>query len=397
MQLLYDLSTILSASRMICQDKDQQHASKFNPLLQFFRFGENKLSEILAYFLTPEASHGQGAIFLKSFLSEFVPHVDITNFGRVDVRCEQCTHEQRRLDIYIRFDNNFGIGIENKIWAGDQLNQISHYNEFLRKLHNENYCLVYLSPFEKDPAEHSISRDELTTLKTGGKFVSRDHSTGLTSLLSVWINECGADNIKAFLKDLLQYINHTINNEPFMNDNNEVAEYILQSEETLKSAQSIARAGNEVRKRLFQILKGQLEAVANQNGVAFYYDIDASGDQYSGFGFTVHEETSELSVCYEFQTGGNRNLIWGVAGDSNYRPEMNELISAQLGPGSISREWYWYKYDECRNWTDGNHVLVEIYNEELAKRIGQRLSEIIPRLRQLLHDKLEMFIAKVDD
>lgn len=45
-------------------------ASDFNSL-DFWKVGENKVSEILTFFLNPNASHGQGDVFLKLFIDKF--------------------------------------------------------------------------------------------------------------------------------------------------------------------------------------------------------------------------------------------------------------------------------------------------------------------------------------
>jgi len=52
------------------KEYNRQLALDFS-LFQFFSVGENKISQVLAYFLDIHQNHGQGDIFLSEFLKAF--------------------------------------------------------------------------------------------------------------------------------------------------------------------------------------------------------------------------------------------------------------------------------------------------------------------------------------
>ncbi len=56
----------VSCMKELRKSYDRKMAFDFN-LLNFFCPGENKTSEILAFFINPHAAHGQGDAFLKCF------------------------------------------------------------------------------------------------------------------------------------------------------------------------------------------------------------------------------------------------------------------------------------------------------------------------------------------
>jgi PD-(D/E)XK nuclease superfamily len=80
--------------------------------------------------LDPRGVHGQGEIFLRLFLQIIgLGHLMI---GRnVAINCEEqttrCQNLLRRMDIFLCPDNSFGIGTENKPWAGDQKGWVKDY------------------------------------------------------------------------------------------------------------------------------------------------------------------------------------------------------------------------------------------------------------------------------
>ena len=64
------------------------------------------------------------------------------------------------------------IVIENKIYAGDQKEQLERYHKFLSRtlqLLEEQFLLLYLRPFRYPPSiPHSISKEDYQRLKENG-------------------------------------------------------------------------------------------------------------------------------------------------------------------------------------------------------------------------------------
>lgn len=91
---------------------------------------ENRLSTIIADLLDPKGKHGQGSTFLAAFLKQLealgckIPSHSQADLDGATVVNEATTSfltsAARRIDIRIELPHRFGIGIENKPWAGEQ-------------------------------------------------------------------------------------------------------------------------------------------------------------------------------------------------------------------------------------------------------------------------------------
>ena len=118
---------------------------------------ENTHSAILAELLNPHGSHGLKTCFLQSFnesikLNEYIQDFD---FGSVIVQTEVQV-ENGRIDILIEDNRKHALIIENKIYAGDQWEQLQRYNEFaIRKYGTENYKIAYLTLFGTEASKNS--------------------------------------------------------------------------------------------------------------------------------------------------------------------------------------------------------------------------------------------------
>ena len=126
------------------------------------------MSDVFAYLLNPDETHGQGELFLREFLSDvplkWLPESD---WSRVSIGREVITSRienwNRRIDIEIAFqidDSWVAIAVENKPWAGDQDQQLSDYARHLESMYEGRFKLIYLTPNGEDPSEASISPEE---------------------------------------------------------------------------------------------------------------------------------------------------------------------------------------------------------------------------------------------
>ena len=126
-------------------------------------------SRLLATLLNPEANHGLGNEFLKLFLialglpEDYITHckeqiverpigeVTETNGGRIDIILE---------------DREHAVIIENKIYAGDQPNQLlRYYNYGVKTFGENNFKLVYLTLYGSDPSPYSLGGEHFEFIK----------------------------------------------------------------------------------------------------------------------------------------------------------------------------------------------------------------------------------------
>jgi hypothetical protein len=180
-------------------------ANEFNVFLQYFDPDENAISRVLAILLDPEGVHGQGAVFLDQFL-DMIGHPELCAVsGKARVRYQDpatWANGSGLIDITIDM-GKFGVGIENKPWAGEQKDQVPRYLEHLRKRY-AGFCLVFIDGRGCPPK--SISIHEQQALDADGRFKMISYHRELKH----WVDACArtseADKIRWFLRDFASYI-----------------------------------------------------------------------------------------------------------------------------------------------------------------------------------------------
>jgi hypothetical protein len=109
--LLSIVKSRIDAHLKFKNEYNKQLAFDFS-MFQFFSIDENKISQVLAYFLDVNQNHGQGNLFLNEFLLTFFG--SIKEIKQIENICEKVISNKRRIDIYIQL-SDITIAIENKI------------------------------------------------------------------------------------------------------------------------------------------------------------------------------------------------------------------------------------------------------------------------------------------
>ncbi len=111
-------------------------------------------SNFIYELLNPIGSHNQGTLFLKLFLENTL---NLKEYGDIKyVHQEHSTIEDRRIDLVIKTDI-FKIGIEMKIDADDQSNQLFDYKNELDRSEKESK-LYYLTLTGYEASDESTSK-----------------------------------------------------------------------------------------------------------------------------------------------------------------------------------------------------------------------------------------------
>lgn len=212
------------------KEYNRQLALDFS-LFQFFSVGENKISQVLAYFLDVNQNHGQGDLFLSEFLKVFTDkEIEIKQIANV---CEKIITNKRRLDVYIKL-KELTIGIENKVWADDQINQLKDYSEYLEKNTNGNYVLFYLNPYGIAPKLKSIDEKLSHKLYEENKLKVIGYKQDLIPLINTWLINCEADNVSYFLKEFKKYLEVKFLGKNTLNMSKELREIIYKNEREIQ-------------------------------------------------------------------------------------------------------------------------------------------------------------------
>jgi len=187
---------------------DLREATRFT-VFDYIDPDENRLSDVIHDLLDPSGKHGQGTLFLSSFL-EAIGAPPIAVRSACKVKREDCTlycaNFQRRIDITLEF-SAFGIGIENKPWAREGEDQLKDYSLHLRQKYRQRFMLVYLSGDGSGPT--SLSRSDLAALKAAKQFRTLAYPTGLHHWIERCCRECKADKVRWFLQGFADYVKKT--------------------------------------------------------------------------------------------------------------------------------------------------------------------------------------------
>ncbi|MFC6861218.1 PDDEXK-like family protein [Zunongwangia atlantica] len=208
------------------KEYDKYLATDFN-FFEFFNLGENKISEVLAYFLDAKQSHGQGDLFLKEFLKIFCDSK--LEIAQIENTCEKIITEKRRIDIYIEI-KGLTIGIENKVWADDQVNQLKDYSRFLDEKSGGNYILFYLNPYGLEPNEKSIDNELKVKLQKQNKLKVLSYKKDIIKLINNWLIICEADNVNNFLKEFKKYLETKFLGKKTLNMSKELRTIIFENQ-----------------------------------------------------------------------------------------------------------------------------------------------------------------------
>ena len=226
MSFFASLSPAVDIATRAQVELDRIAATRFS-VFGYFRERETDLSRIFADLLNPSGSHGQGDSFLRLFVAELMrqgnewsnklrgvlPNVSLEG---CKTHLEFPTKEGGRIDIVLEIpheekDDVFWIGIENKPWAGYQDGQVADYLKALLQLQKPlgNAFILCFSGDGCKPSEDALKglddqkRSLCLTVPYRGNY--GDYPS-LENWLQQCREQCEAERVRWFLKDLLEYI-----------------------------------------------------------------------------------------------------------------------------------------------------------------------------------------------
>lgn len=364
----------------------KEHANKqgenFNifSILRMERREVKTHSNFIYELLNPKGRHGQGDIFLKSF-AKIVIKSEVPDTVE-NPQQEDLTDENRRIDFTLETDKNI-IGIEMKIDAGDQENQLYDYYEELEKRANnkgkeQGIKLFYLTLFGDESSEYSHTKD--------GKKVEYKCISFSDGILS-WINECIKQSAeKSVLREAL--IQYKILIEKLTGKNNdmnmEIAELLIKDTEKLKTA-------IELKKALPQA-KASFEK-------SFWTDlmellVEMSKDKFEGkFSFSheweVIENTKMSDICLGYYKGENNTKYHGIIYDEKIILIVDHNIYFVLKNGEFNIDnkykkgvwgkvaiWFYAKTTEKNlNFRKFNNDLIDMLSGEARQNTIKGLAD----------------------
>lgn len=311
-------------------------------------------SAFIAELLNPKGSHGQKDVFLKLFIKSFCFKGAEIDTGSCTVEIEKhagLINEDRteggRMDIFISDKYKNHIIIENKIYAGDQHNQLVRYHQ-----HSEQADILYLTLNGNKPSENSY-----------GKLEDEKHFRCISYKNHIidWLDYCRKEMaiLPIIRESITQYINlikyltnQTLNHT--MQD--ELSEIIKNN---LEAAISIHANMDRALDKVSIEFGKDLEQEFEKRNLNCYYRINFK-ERYSGI-WISKPEWKYVNIGFQFQSY-DKDMIYGFSckKDPKANPipdELQKLLKALPYNNKKNNDWWpWFNdVDQSfKNWHDFN-------------------------------------------
>lgn len=236
-----DANSLLTSVNDVVEEWSKKHKSKeihgeaFN-VFSLCGVGHYELwhSKILAEFLNPGGSHGQKTQFLQPFAKMFLPGCVFSNDTSVSTEVTSYIKDLRigRFDILIEDAANKSVCIiENKIFAGEQEEQLNRYHEWLKTNRSGwNWCLVFLT---LDGHKSATMSDENQYLRIA--YVSNANHPSLAD----WIDDC-ANSVKEIPRLCYTFTQYKDHIQKLANGDKAMNEQLMKMfEKKMAAAQSV--------------------------------------------------------------------------------------------------------------------------------------------------------------
>lgn len=177
-------------------------------ILNIRHLEETLHTPFLHHLLDPLSSHEQSALYLDAFLSSVLNlpccYMDVQNFSI----SEELSTAYGRIDLIMSFiyeGKRKMIIIENKIYAGDQADQLQRYFDYARKntTSEEDVLLVYLTPSGHRASANSMHIAEQRRLRDGGILVEKSYRNDIIPWLQTTVDQTISDKVK---QSIIQYL-----------------------------------------------------------------------------------------------------------------------------------------------------------------------------------------------
>ena len=341
-------------------------------------------SAFIAELLNPHGTHGCGDEFLKAFI-EIIPGLEGFDIETVRARTQvelsigqidKDYTEGGRLDI-IAYTDIHAIIIENKIYAGDQYNQLLRYHKYAESRYKNNNRILYLTLDGGSPSD--ISKGE--KMAEGKDYYSISYARDITN----WLHRCIAIAVSKPLvrETLVQYlnlINQLTNQTMEQNDKNELLELLTKYPEATSSI--LKTNMDEYIHFLYKrYVFPRIEDFAKNNNL-LYLETDNlwSGAPHKGFNF-CREDWKHYAICINSDSRGLINFYDGIS-IHNREPYIFGKSKLNCMKDNPTVWWpYGSTYLKYRTWDAS--VILDMIDKDGHNRFAET---IIDRVKTILEE-----------
>jgi len=341
---------------------------------------ETTHSAILAELLDPKGSHGLKKDFLEAFVkiafsSEAFQIFDVED---AHVYTEYYTADGR-VDILIEDGKGHAIIIENKIYAGDQEEQLKRYNKFAQNKYGDaNYRILYLTLDGSEASENSSDGVGYEQLSFEKDIIS-------------WLDECVkiATRFPLVRETLVQYINHlkTLTNQDMNKKNtDEIVQLLSSSKENIEAAFTVFENIQALRSNLAERLIARLNEIAKELDIQVEVGSQfIKGEKYAKFIFKI-SKWEYFDIQFEFEKGNFIELgyMYKLRNDDNRPEESIEYLSPKFQRHNIYNKGIpcgWSYMTKYRNWDA--EAFFAITTGEMKSEIKRIVSYMLEQAKDL--------------
>ena len=335
-----DVVKLLNHAKVIVEQQEEKRkadASKFNIFsITGVKYKELPICSFLRELLDPKGSHGQGDVFLASFIRQVLKQDNISesDFAKAKVFQEIHIAKDRRIDILICVGNR-RFPIEVKIYAGDQSGQLRDYYNFVKNT-DKNAVIYYLTLDGHEPSPKSKGH-----LKNGSQYRCISFSNEILSWLEDITNSERIRMIPRLFVSLSQFTDVI---RELTNQNRE--ESLMQCCELIKTPQEF-HAAMELSEALINVKIEKMKDVFSE----IEKHLAISRPEFK----VIDRGYIEKSIDYYKKGKGNYpNLVYSLPLKENHPVDKTIVLQIEIG---------WYLYFGVCDWDEDTKTNLDIDEE----------------------------------
>ena len=386
-----DCRRLLAAAAARCRQYRAWRREPFNIFSKLF--DESDEVNLHSRFLAALLDHRETPDAPRANLEDFLI---VVGCGDFDLNNATVERERGHIDILVSNTAGQAVVIENKIWAGDQPEQLQRYHESLtnRGYQDEHIHLLYLTPYGHAPSEDS----------KGNLDAARIACISYARTLPPWLERCQErahaeprwrEAIEQYL-NLVRKLTGTGWREEYMT---ELKNLCIEGNNP-RLIHDLAEALTKVKIDLLRRLCEGIEETVKKKIPGLYRSLDEL-HRIEGYvrhwdkcwwfslGWTLKDSSALLSFGVD-----EHHLHYGIRcdrGQTGY-DEIKAMFhdSSRAMPGECNDKWPWYrgadssvlpenfkrKKLELLEWENVEFLLDEERKQKLADKIAQDLAQV---------------------
>ena len=384
-----DCRRLLADAAVLYERHQAGRGTPFN-VFTVLRSGSDEVN-LHSRFLKALLDHRKAPDAPRANLEDFLKN--IVDCGDFDLSGVTVERERDNIDILVTNTARQAVVIENKIWAGDQPEQLQRYHESLKErgFEDGNIRLLYLTPHDRNPSEDSQGDLDVAC-------ISYAHT------LPPWLERCQErayaepglrESIEQYL-NLVRELTGTDWTEGYMT---ELKNLCIEGNNP-RLIHDLAEALTKVKIDLLRRLCEGIEETVKKKIPGLYRSLDElhriegyvrhwNNCWWFSLGYTLKDSSALLSFGVD-----EHHLHYGIRcdrGQTGY-DEIKAILhdSSRAMPGECNDKWPWYrgadssvlpenfkrKKLELLEWENVEFLLDEERKQKLADKIAQDLAQV---------------------